>query len=179
MGHHIRWSSSPPQGPRDFSAGTCKAASDLQWDSVSSSFSCSCAPWSSVGEHEVSATSVGTLGQLAPPEPHRGGEQGTESPWSHRQPKGQGSSRGGEGSCREPHCPGTHLAGFLCALSSGHQAVPSAPALFSFPPGKQLDEKSQCKGCRASLLWASSPFIRLILLPKMGEPSMCQGRPGW
>lgn len=71
----------------------------------------------------------------------------------------------GEGSCREPYCPGTHLAGFLCALSSGHQAVPSAPALFPFPPGKQFDEKSQCKGCRAS------PLLRPILHSKMGEPS--------
>lgn len=67
-----------PRLPRDFSAGTCKAASDLWWDSVSSSFSCSCAPWSSVEEHELSATSVGTLGQ-APPEPHSAGEQGTAS----------------------------------------------------------------------------------------------------
>lgn len=68
-----------PLLPGDFSAGTCKAASDLWWDSVSSSFSCSCAPWSSVGEHELSATSVGTLGQQAPPEPHSAGEQGMAS----------------------------------------------------------------------------------------------------
>lgn len=33
--------------PRCFSMGTCKAAWDLWWDSVSSSFSCSCTLWSS------------------------------------------------------------------------------------------------------------------------------------
>ena len=35
--------------PRDFSASTCKAAWDLWWDSARSSFSCSCALWSSAG----------------------------------------------------------------------------------------------------------------------------------
>lgn len=85
------------------------------------------------GGHEPSVTGVRTLGQRVPPEPPSAMERGAASPRTHMKPEGHWHWWG------EPCCPSTHLAGSLCALSSGHQTAP--PGLFPFPPGKQGDDK--------------------------------------